>query len=600
MTATESLRHPWLRPRPPLPAPPARQEQEEEEEEEEEEESASSSPSPAPPSVDVDTSPVAASVDDSITEADVISTVELPAAERTDEIPDPLVGQPVPDTEIPETVNTEETVPAAEMAVPLVEEVLPVVQQPVPVVEQITLATEQAVPADVQEMPAAEQPNTVENIVVPVAQQDIPIVEKPVPVVQQNVPEVKPVAKKPAPVLQKPIPIAKKTSPMFERALFVARKSVAEKTVAKKPVPVVQPKVTAKKPVPEVGKPTQNAIGKKSVPAEVETPIQVVQQTSVPAAEKFVPVAESPAPVPLTTTESVATKPDVSMNPTASPTKEIHPAPEDILQVAKVNLRQFVERWNSHPNSPFQLSSDSPRRTISLLISASPSQREASPTSLTGMSPSPPSSLPMSPMAKNQPTVVFDSSELTEIYETNHVVVEANRMSVQQQTTAPSSNASVETAIEQTSALLKSVKESLIRQMESGTAVRDRTGARVWERKGSGISIGSPGPASLIIQNRAKAAQMASAIADSRPELKEEPVKPESVEEAFNFVALKKQEASSIEDWEIHPPVAAKTFGFAKRHKTVSTVTVVTASEELASSYSLSSSSSTTMESHQP
>jgi len=40
----------------------------------------------------------------------------------------------------------------------------------------------------------------------------------------------------------------------------------------------------------------------------------------------------------------------------------------------------------------------------------------------------------------------------------------------------------VKIAMEETSALLKSVTEKLLHQMESGTAVRDRTGARIWER----------------------------------------------------------------------------------------------------------------------
>lgn len=296
---------------------------------------------------------------------------------------------------------------------------------------------------------------------------------------------------------------------------------------------------------------------------------------------------------------------------------------KEILQVTKVNLRQFVERWNSHPNSPFQLNSDSPRRTISLLIS--PSQLDASPTSLTGMSPSPPCSIPTSPITRQAPLELQSEPDSTEIVcsgEKNHTGVSVaesmssntiSRTTTTVQPKGPSS--SVEAAIEQTSALLKSVKESLIRQIETGTAVRDRTGARVWERKGSGL-IGSPGPAAqrrapqvvsvpLDIVNKApepaKVGESQAKVGESQE------AKPK--EEAKESEPAKTSETSqttvdSIEDWEVHPPVEARTYGFAKRHKTISsTVTVVKATEAIhgtTSSYSLSSSSVIEMESHQP
>lgn len=621
MTATESLRHPWLRPRPPLPAPPAPAGQQQDLQQQ------SSSPSPTPPTtppcVDIVSSPVATPVVESIIEADVpIEAVAEQAAPPVAEISQDLVDDrsAVPDTEISDLV-AEKPVPATQeiQPVPVVEETVPIVQAD-PALEQAESTVEQAVPVaeitNVQQVQVATELVVPVVIDVPVAEKPAPAAEKPVPVVQQKVPAAEkpvPVTKKFFPLAPKPLPPIKKPSPMFEKAVFVTRKPIAEKPVAKKPA-VQQAPAVAKKPVPQAEKP----IAPKNVPSEnkAEKPIQIVQQPVSSATEKPVVQQAIPVPIPISQQTILVTdpatnepvpiaapiKPSIPPKPTSiSPTKEIQPAapPDDILQVAKVNLRQFVERWNSHPNSPFQLSSDSPRRTISLLISASPSQREASPTSLTGMSPSPPSSLPMSPTAQNQPTtVVFDSFESTEIYEstTNHVI-DTNRMSVQQETTAPSSNTSVETAIEQTSALLKSVKESLIKQIESGTAVRDRTGARVWERKGSGISMGSPGPASTIIQNRSRAAQMALA---SNETIKSEPQQPP--EEPKEEPAVAKPEADgSIEDWEIHPPVAAKTFGFAKRHKTISSVTVMTATEGMASSYSLNSSSTTTvMESHQP
>ena len=66
-----------------------------------------------------------------------------------------------------------------------------------------------------------------------------------------------------------------------------------------------------------------------------------------------------------------------------------------LLQLTKFNLRQFVERWSSHPNSPYGCDDGTTltsvrRTTVSLL---SPDGVLCwSRTSLTGMSPSPPCS----------------------------------------------------------------------------------------------------------------------------------------------------------------------------------------------------------------
>jgi hypothetical protein len=296
----------------------------------------------------------------------------------------------------------------------------------------------------------------------------------------------------------------------------------------------------------------------------------------------------------------------------------------DILQVAKVNLRQFVERWNSHPNSPFQLNSDSPRRTISLLISNSPSQLDASlvsqpdasPTSLTGMSPSPPCSMPTSPIVKNQATeTVLDiASDLsreiinreivdTEIQFNHSSVVESNGTTNKPvtQTEASSSSTAVETAIEQTSALLKSVKDSLIRQIESGTAVRDRTGARVWDRKG-----GSPAPS--FVQHR-RTPQVASvftyAVQKFESKQTKQPISSkfrqpqESKPPKPHNQPIQPNEpvppVGNIEDWEVHPPVEARSF-LPKINKQINKYTIST------SSCSMNNSSTTVikMESHQP
>ena len=296
----------------------------------------------------------------------------------------------------------------------------------------------------------------------------------------------------------------------------------------------------------------------------------------------------------------------------------------DILQVAKVNLRQFVERWNSHPNSPFQLNSDSPRRTISLLISNSPSQLDgllalqpdASPTSLTGMSPSPPCSVPTSPVVKNQPTetLLLDTESDTSreminkeiVYtenQSNHSdVVETNGTASNNpvaQSEASSTNTTVETAIEQTSALLKSVKDSLIRQMESGTAVRDRTGARVWDRKG-----GSPAPTSFVQHRRTPQVASVFTYAVQKFESKQskqsivskfrQPQEPKP-QKPHHQPTQPNEPVGIIVDWEVHPPVEARSF-LPKINKQINKYTIST------SSCSMNNSSTTIikMESHKP
>lgn len=244
---------------------------------------------------------------------------------------------------------------------------------------------------------------------------------------------------------------------------------------------------------------------------------------------------------------------------------------KDALQLTKINLKQFVERWNSHPNSPFMY--DSPRKTTISLLTASTSgirsSTLASRTSLTGWSPSPtssvstPSSLCSSPTHWNDSDCFYhysiDTTE-TDVNENNNDESENNKVNnngdapilvnkliegvkgsdgggvgvgvggvdkakshtdevdnVKKKKHMNRDNMeSVESAIERTTALLKSVKETLIQQMESGTAVRDRTGARIWERRGSGVAqCASPGA-----PQTAAAAAKAKIVSQSSFEIK--------------------------------------------------------------------------------
>lgn len=281
---------------------------------------------------------------------------------------------------------------------------------------------------------------------------------------------------------------------------------------------------------------------------------------------------------------------------------------EEVLQLTKVNLRQFVERWNSHPNSPFQACSESPRRTISLLISSPvPPEAADSPSSMAAMSPSPPES-PGSPR-KEGPVAETEVGPL--------------------KSPSKATTTSVESAIEQTSALLRSVKESLIRQIESGTAVRDRTGARVWERKGSGLIASSPSltpkrwnltPAPSVdvscnnnnntnINNNMKVPVIQQPDAPAKaanPQPNQQPPPQQNTLEPPNVKKVVRQ-ASTEGEWEEHQPVAAKSFGFAKRHVIIdASRTVVTsnlsATSTSTSSFSLTSATSQIIhrESHKP
>ena len=211
----------------------------------------------------------------------------------------------------------------------------------------------------------------------------------------------------------------------------------------------------------------------------------------------------------------------------------------EVLQLTKVNLRQFVERWSSQSSSPFQLLSESKRGTISLLIS--------------------------SPTVTNAPWSAASSA-----------LAAAAEAPKQQQVNATDTTGgeNVETAIEQTTALLKSVKESLIKQMESGTAVRDRTGARVWDR--GGLMMDSP-----VSQQHSsrRTMQMAASLVNGT-------VVPPPLNDNNNN--KEEEEQQLVDDWEVHAPVAAKTFGFAKRQQTTVAKTVLVAKTlEESSSYSL-------------
>jgi hypothetical protein len=225
--------------------------------------------------------------------------------------------------------------------------------------------------------------------------------------------------------------------------------------------------------------------------------------------------------------------------------------------------------------------------------------------------------MPTSPVVKNQPTEkVLDAvsdllkeSVKTEIVSTekqsNHSsVVESNgttSKSVVKTEASSSSTNTVETAIEQTSVLLKSVKDSLIRQMESGTAVRDRTGARVWDRKGS-----SPAAPPTFVQHR-RMPQAASVFtyAVQKFESKQtkqpisskfrQPQEPKPQKPQRQPSQPNNEPVGNIEDWEVHPPVEARSF-LPKINKQINKYTIST------SSCSMNNSSTTVikMESHKP
>lgn len=294
----------------------------------------------------------------------------------------------------------------------------------------------------------------------------------------------------------------------------------------------------------------------------------------------------TPTPTPLSEnlppamTNNEEVKPTAPVeNPSSAPPPPTTTAGPDILQLTKVNLRQFVERWSSHPNSPFQLNDGtcvSPGRSISLLIAGQPqveapsssSPTPGSRTSMTGMSPSPPSSLPMSPTLKAHPLVVERDGDAAPTLDDS---------AVKKEEPAAIITRNVESAIEQTSALLKSVQETLIRQIESGTAVRDRTGARVWERKGSGLAFSSPGGPNV-----------AAGISQKRNPFTPAP----SIDQSTTITSTTTEQT----DWEVHQPVTAKVFGnfsSTRRHKFNMTTSSTTTTTEESSKTRIISSSST-------
>jgi len=86
------------------------------------------------------------------------------------------------------------------------------------------------------------------------------------------------------------------------------------------------------------------------------------------------------------------------------------------MLLTKSNLRQFVERWSSHPNSPF-LYDGSRRTTISLISPTGPPpiswSQIPSRASLSGMSPSAPSSLASPWQSPAEVVETCDASQLT-------------------------------------------------------------------------------------------------------------------------------------------------------------------------------------------
>lgn len=85
-------------------------------------------------------------------------------------------------------------------------------------------------------------------------------------------------------------------------------------------------------------------------------------------------------------------------SPPPKPQPRPQPSPKQELDVAKDNLRLFVERWSEHPNSPYIF--DNQAHEITCLMNCERS-------SIGGCSPSPRSSL------SSSPDVVFDEDDLT-------------------------------------------------------------------------------------------------------------------------------------------------------------------------------------------
>ena len=94
------------------------------------------------------------------------------------------------------------------------------------------------------------------------------------------------------------------------------------------------------------------------------------------------------------------------------------------MLLTKKNLRQFVERWSSHPNSPF-LYDGSRRTTISLISPTGPPpiswSQIPSRASLSGMSPSAPSSL-ASPW--QSPAQVLETCDASQSAVFNHYSID--------------------------------------------------------------------------------------------------------------------------------------------------------------------------------
>lgn len=544
MTSTESLRHPWLRPRPPLPAPPSPAQQVEQSASTSCSSSASPTPTPTPPSEQVPVMSNSSPMQEILVVNDLRSLPAIGDIEPATSIISPssikptvsnMQGQQVSSTTMTQVVSTSKA-PDREL-----------------IKSSISSAKNFVMPSSPNHEIRNDQMVT-------------------------------------------------RAEAMESRISAILPDAFDVKT-AKPSHPVQENQILP--PAPNTGiVPTSSAVAVKEndlVPNPTAMDVEslkpsVLSSQSIPPA-----LNQDSVSVPVTTTA--------------------HEFP-DILQVTKVNLRQFVERWNSHPNSPFQLNSDSPRRTISLLISAAPTELEASPasqsdgspTSLTGRSPSSPCLIPASATPTNPPTTLlksdFSSAIADKEYQSNHTAVAESNGKVDRitaQSEVVSSSANVEAAIEQTSALLKSVKDSLIRQIESGTAVRDRTGARVWDRKG-----GSPVPTTFVQQRRAPQVSSVFNYAVQKFEAKQakQPLtfresQQSKLQTPRHPPAKPNEPAGSTEDWEVHPPVAARSFGFAKRHKTVNTVTMVTATTSMhttTNSYAMKNSSTTVFktDSHQP
>ena len=569
MTATECLRHPWLRLRPPLP-------------------SAQQQTDVMASAGAAESSQTSSSADDDATEAEMMMD-SLSASPSPSPSPTPTVAsaqqqqehsfiQNLPPPPLKDDVMEQPVV--INHKVPVVEEAIVVAEQVLPLIETIV-----------------REPSATATVIrsIPIAMETVQVQSAVPAAVVVHPHQVRLAVARPESIVrhhQSPSPASKEPAQVIQQSSAAAESSLSLNEPKEQNVlPVTPP--PQKNPVQDRFKSSCNKMNNK-------TPITSHPMTTTRKSSNIEAIQNKFS----NKFNNNSSKSNASYSRQSSATKKTTPTAgnastdaansEEVLQLTKVNLRQFVERWSSHPSSPFQLLGESSNRgTISLLISSptvtnapwsEPQQPLSSSSAETKevVTQSNASAVPVSKLAQVQQQSTSASSNNNPPGATAEELIQTSTGAAADIAAAAAIEASVETAIEQTTALLKSVKESLIKQMESGTAVRDRTGARVWDRIGSGGYIGSP-----ISHRRPTAAAIQPLQQQEQLEINETVSMDYSSSNNNN-----NNETTPMDEWEVHAPVAAKTFGFAKRHKTVaSSKSVLVAKTEESSSmtYSLTS-----------